>query len=412
MRRVLPLALLCLIAMPADAREKPLPPAYADAMARSVNAFAVDLYGAIRGEGNRFFSPYSVSAAIAMTRAGAGDETADQIDTVLHFPPELGRHQRALRTALTPRQVREYDERGKERKVPAYELNVANALWGQEGFAFQPAYLDALEQDYGAPLFRTDFRQPEQARKAINAWVEKQTRDKIRDIVPRGQPTPDTRLVLANAIYFKGGWTDRFPEGATKERTWHKLDGTKKTSPLMRRIGRSGYTEDDAVQVAELTYRGSDTSMVVILPKAKDGLPAVERSLTTERLTAWLGALRTQKLDLQLPRFEFTYARELSQDLVQLGMTRAFQNGQADFSGITGEAPLFIGPIFHKAFVGVDEEGTEAAAATVIMMPTGAVERPSPPKPFVADHPFLFLIRHRTTGTILFMGRLVEPSNG
>ncbi|MDJ0974881.1 MAG: serpin family protein [Planctomycetota bacterium] len=409
MRRVLPLALLCLLAVPANAREKQLPPRHANAMATSVNAFAVDLFKAMKGDGNLFFSPYSISAALGMTRAGARGETAAEMDAVLHYPESLAIHQRALVDALKPRQIREYDDEGKPKLVPAYELNVANALWGQKGFAFLPDFLETMKTDYRAPLFRIDFQQQELARKTINEWVEKQTKDKIQNIVPPGSPPRNAFLVLANAIYFKGGWIEPFSESRTKHRPWHRLDGSQEKSALMRRVDHFRYTEDDDVQVAELAYRGNDTSMVVILPKKKDGLIAVEKALTAERLATWMGGLRRQRLDLSLPKWKFTYTRELSRVLKKMGMKHALGEGMPDFSGITDQAQLGIGMILHKAYIGVDEEGTEAAAATVIIMPTGAVERPSTPKPFVADHPFLYVIRHRKTGAILFMGRLLDP---
>lgn len=407
MRRLFPFLLLALLPLPAEARAEN-PPETAIKMADSINRFALDVYRSLGRGDNLFFSPYSISSALGMTREGARGETAAEMDRVFHYPAQLAAHQGALAKALRPPLRQEWDAKGKRKKVPAYALNIANALWGQTGLRFHPAFAKALKEEYGAPLHRIDFGDQPAARKAINDWVEKETRDKIKNIVPRGAPPPSTRLVLANAIYFKANWSDKFSKGGTKERPWHKLDGSKSKAKLMRSIDGYGYTEDDDVQVAELPYRGNVTSMVVILPKKKDGLAALEEKLGHEQLKTWIGGLRHRKLDLSLPRWKFTSANELSTTLKGLGMPLAFTPA-ADFSGMTDADRLSIGLVLHKAFIAVDEEGTEAAAATVVMMPTGAIEAPKKPMPFVADHPFVFLIRHRATGAILFMGRLVEP---
>ncbi len=412
--RAVPALALALLATSAPAAAQTDPaPEEARAMGESVTRFSVDLYGQVRATpGNLFFSPYSLSAALAMTREGARGETAAELDRALSFPRALTAAQRELAAALRPREVDEWDDSGQRRRVPAYELDVANALWGQEGLPFLPEFTTILEEHYQAPLQRIDFTRQAEARRRINGWVEERTRQRIKAIVPEGLPTRDTSLALANAIYFKASWDEPFREQATRDAPFH-APGGQVTAPLMRRVAHLSYAEDEAVQVVSLPYRGHDTSMLIVLPRARTGLEAVEGALTAERLTGWVGTLRPVKVDVQLPRFEVTHAFEAAGALQALGARRAFVASQADFSGmLTPPPPLFVGAVLHKAFVAVDEKGTEAAAATVVMMRAGSAARPDQPVPFVADHPFLFLIRHEPTGAVLFMGRLCDPTAG
>lgn len=419
MHRLIPLFLLVLLVVPAvdvrsaGAGEAPGASEGAKMMADSINRFGVDLYKVVgSGDGNLFFSPYSVSAALGMTREGALGETRAQMDKVFHFPDSPAAKQKALADTLKPSQVREYTNDGKNKMVPAYALQVANALWGQEGFSFKPEFLGRLKDDYGAPLYRLDFKQSAKARQVINDWVAKHTKDKIKDIIPEGMPQPDTRLALANAIYFKANWIEKFSKRATKEAPWYRADGTEGKAQLMNRIDSYGYTQDEDVQVAELTYKGRDLSMVVVLPRKKDGLAAIEKDLTNEKISTWIGALKYRRVNMKLPRFKFTTSLDLSSTLPSMGMPNAFSAKLAQFGGMTAEEPLFIGAVLHKAFVGVDEEGTEAAAATVVLMRAGSAPPRDPPVAFTADHPFLFVIRHRKTGAILFMGRVMDPAKG
>lgn len=406
MRSALPFVLVSSLVGPALAQE---PKQEARAAGEATARLAVDLHGALRGEqGNLFFSPYSLSAALAMTREGARGETAAELDRALHFPADLAAAQAALVEALRPREVDEWDERGQRKRVAAYELAVANALWGQEGAPFLEPFTSALAKRYGAPLERLDFRDQAAARRRINGWVEEKTRQRIKDIVPEGLPGPDTRLALANAIHFKAAWLEPFEKHATREAPFHAA-GRDVPAKLMRRVDHLMLAEDDAVQVLSLPYRGHTTSMLVILPRKADGLAAVEAGLTADRLAGWLRAQRRVKVDVRLPRFEVTHALEARDALGKLGVKRAFDPRQADFSGMLATEPLFVGAILHKAFVAVDEAGTEAAAATVVMMEAGAAPRPETPVDFVADRPFLYLIRHEPTGCVLFMGRLASP---
>jgi serpin B len=392
-------------ACPAAAHPKPAPSPAAEAS----NRFALDLYRATsQGQENRFFSPYSVSAALAMTREGAKGATGAEIDKVFHFPTKLTATHSTLREALVPRQIKEWAPEG-QRKVAAYELSVANRLWGQQGVTFQAPFLRLLEQEYKAPFSRLDFKDAAGARKVINGWVAKRTKDRIKDIIKPPHPNPATVLALANAIYFKASWKKPFPERLTAKAPFHLLGGKQVSAKLMRKVEGLGYAEDADAQVVEIGYRGGDTSMVIVVPRKRDGLPALERGLTHAKLSGWLGALRRSDVDLRLPRFQFTTPYDLADTLRKMGMPLAF-SGKADFRGMTTEAPLFIGAVLHKAFVAVDEKGTEAAAATVVLMQKGGKPQRSEPKAVVADHPFLFLIRHRQSGCILFLGRLTDPT--
>lgn len=362
-------------------------------------AFAFDLYGKLGKErGNVFFSPQSVSTALAMTYAGARGETAEQMAKTLHFtlPPER------LHPAMGAT-IRQSPAGSK----PPYELHAANALWGQRGYPFHPDFVGLTRKDYGAGLREVDFEgATEEARGAINQWVEKETREKIKDLVPSGALDTQTRLVLTNAIYFKGTWLKQFERKATREEPFFISAEKKQPVPLMHQNGSFRYLREPDCRVLEMPYTGGDLSMVVLLPERVDGLSALEQSLDAAKLKKYLSALREQKIDVYLPRFRMTCGAELKEALSELGMPRAFSPSQADFGGMVREPkPLFISKVIHKAFVDVNEEGTEAAAATAVVVG----EKSARPEVFRADHPFLFLIRDLRTGSILFMGRVADP---
>ena len=373
-------------------------------------AFAVDLYREVaRRSGNLFLSPYSISAALAMTREGARGTTRAQMDRVLHLPGDQAASSfRDLAALLQPPLVQ--DGQGRQaRQLPAYELQVAGRLWGQRGLGFLPAFLESLRTSFGAGLTEVDFqRAAPAARDAINRWVADATRNRIRDLVPAGQPTSDTRLVLANAIYFKAGWVDEFSKRATVDGPFHKSDGTTVEVRLMRRQDDFTYAEAEGVQLLRMSYRGGELSMLVVLPRARNGLGAVEARLDGATLASWEQAMTRREVRVAFPRFRFTSALDLGAPLQALGMGEVF-TADADLSGMTPAESLFLSDALHKAYVAVDEEGTEAAAATAVISITA---EPNPPEPleFKADHPFLFLIRHRKTGSILFMGRVADPS--
>jgi len=370
-------------------------------VAEGCNRFAFDLYARLKGaEGNLFLSPYSISTALAMTSAGARGETADQMAKVLCLPAS-GEAVHGAYGALQ-NDLNAAGEGG------AFELAVANRLWGQKGYRFLPEFLKLLEADYGAGIETLDFaKETEAARKTINAWVEKQTRDKIKDLLKPGILNEMTRLVLTNAIYFKGKWASEFDKKLTRDEDFFLTPEKKVAAPLMHQTAEFGYFDGGEFQALELPYRGDRLAMVVLLPKAKDGLAALEASLSADKVAGWVGKVRRRKVQVALPRFKTTAEFSLKDTLVAMGMTAAF-GGDADFSGMTGAKDLFISAVVHKAFVDVNEEGTEAAAATGVVMERKS--KPEPPPVFRADHPFLFLIRDTRSGAILFLGRILDPT--
>jgi len=407
------IAAFVLVALPASARTRARVDDINSAISTVTagnNEFALELYAQLRDDpealgqdGNMFFSPYSISTALAMTYAGAGGETAKQMAEVLHFslPSEklhgaFGRLEKQLNAAG---------------KKDDYQLHVANALWGQKDYKFLGEFLKVTKDNYGAGLEEVDFRrETEKARVKINTWVEKQTKDKIKNLIPRGVLGSLTRLVLTNAIYFKGDWKSKFEEKDTKDMPFHVTKEKTKQVPMMYQKGDFRYAENDDLQVLELPYKGDDLSMIVLLPKKVDGLKKQEQSLTGENLNKWLERLHEQEVHVYLPKFKITWGvYDLKKVLRKMGMKDAFSQLRADFSPMTGAKDLYISNILHKAFVAVDEEGSEAAAATaVIMTRTGSSGRHIPT--FRADHPFVFMIRDNRSDSILFMGRVTNPA--
>ncbi len=371
-----------------------------EALVRGNNTFALDLYGELRAqEGNLFFSPFSISTALAMTYGGARGSTAAQMEQVLHFEVTTERLHQAFSQL-----VETLNAQGAKGD---YQLSVANVLWGQQGVGFLKKFLDLTEKHYGAGLRQVDFAAAtEAARRAINAWVEEETQGKIKDLIQPGVLNALTRLVLTNAIYFKGTWAEQFDKKATRDAPFTLATRQQVKVPMMHKTENFGYTEAEDFQALELAYAGDDLSMVIFLPRQVDGLAALEKELSLDNLQSWLGGLRRQTVQVSVPRFTMTSEFRLQEVLKSLGMTDAF-SGAADFSGMTGRRDLFISAVIHKAFVDVNEEGTEAAAATAVVMMRSAA--PRPPVVFRADHPFLFLIRDNASGSILFIGRLVNP---
>jgi serpin B len=369
---------------------------------RGNNAFALDLYARLRSkERNLFCSPYSISTALAMTYAGARGETAAQMARTLHFTLEPGR----LHPAFAGLR-KEIQGAGRKRK---YHLETANRLWGQKGYGFLPDFRKTTETYYGAGLEEVDFiTSLEEARKTINAWVEEQTKDKIKDLLRPRMLTVDTRLVLTNAIYFKAAWMWPFEPKQTREGDFTLAGGKKVKAKLMRGHHHTRYFKGDTFAALELPYEQHDLSMIVLLPNKADGLPALEQRLTAANLAQWLGKLSDHSVDVTLPKFKLTSAFLLEDELAKMGMPIAFTPG-ADFSGMTTRERLFIGHVVHKAFVDVHEAGTEAAAATAVVMFTASAP---PAAAFRADHPFVYLLRDRRTGSILFLGRVTDPSTG
>jgi serpin B len=368
------------------------------------NTFAVELYGQLaRKTGNLFFSPASISTALGMAYAGAAGSTAAEMQKALQFtlpPDRLHPAMGALLNSLNA-------------SHPGYQLRVADALWAQEGEAFLPAYLALTGAHYGAGFHPVDFAKvPDEVRRTINQWIERQTEDKIKDLLQPGVVTTDTRLVLTNAIYFKANWQSQFEKTRTQGEDFHLSASETVRAPLMHREGAYNYFDGGTFQVLEIPYKGAELSMFVFLPKDPGGLPALEQSLTPPELKRWLGELHAEsKVILTLPKFKMTRAFELDKALSAMGMKQAFARGAADFSAMTGKRDLWISAAIHKAYVDVDEEGTEAAAATATTFMTLSMRPPKPePVVFRADHPFLFVIRDNRSRGILFMGRVADPT--
>ena len=367
------------------------------------NAFAIDLYGQLRQQdGNLFFSPASISTAFAMAYAGARGQTATEMAATLHFtlpPDRLHPAMGALLASFNAAHT-------------GYELHVADALWAEKDEAFLPHFLNLTRADYGAGFHPVDFKTaPDAVRATINQWVEQQTANKITNLLGQGSVTPDTRLVLTNAIYFKGDWDEPFRISYTEDEDFHLSATQTVKAPLMFRVGDYNYFDDGTLQALELPYQTGELSMIVFLPNKYDGLPALEKSFTAENAQKWLAQLHyTEKIHVTFPKFKMTDQFELNDTLAALGMKQAFQQSAADFSGMTGGRELFISAAVHKAYISVDEKGTEAAAATGMIMEATAMRDEPPPITFTADHPFLFLIRDNKSGGILFMGRVTDPT--
>jgi serpin B len=387
----------------AVAQNNPSPTPDQVAVVDGSNAFAVDLYAQLRKQnGNLFFSPESISTAFAMAYAGARGTTAAQMAATLHFtlpPDKLHPAMGALLAGLNGPHA-------------GYQLRVADALWAEKDFTFLDDFLKLTSSDYGAGFNRVDFKgAPEAAQATINQWVEEKTEDKIKNLLPAGSITPATRLVLTNAIYFKGDWQSQFDKTLTKDEDFHPSATQTVKAPLMHLTTKLGYFNGGTFQAVDIPYKTGELSMIVLLPNDAGGLPALEQSLTADSAKQWLSQLRPDsKIVLTLPKFKMTQQFQLGGTLSAMGMTQAFERSTADFSGMTGKRDLWISAAIHKAYIDVNEEGTEAAAATAIVMRSMAMARPQPPIVFRADHPFLFLIRDNHSGAILFMGRINDPT--
>jgi serpin B len=383
------------IMSPGQARDGKQAPVKADlqTLVQGNQAFAFDLYGRLREqEGNIVFSPYSISTALAMTYGGARGETAEKMARVLHFVLPADRLHPAFGLLTADLQ--------KEDKGRPYHLHVANALWPQAGSTLVPEFRQLTRRHYAAGLEQLDFSASEAARQTINRWVEEKTRDKIKDLLLPGDLTPATRLVLTNAIYFKATWKNQFPRAKTKDAVFEVTPGDKVSVPMMQHPeGLFAYHEGDGCQWLDLPYQGDRLSMVLLLPQRKGQLADLEKGLTAATLQKGLAKLQMRPGQVYLPRFRITFRTSLLQDLRAMGMPGG------PFSAIVSGEDLLIKNVIHKAFIDVDEVGTEAAAATAVLFG----DRGGKPFTFRADHPFLFLIRDTWTGSILFLGRVTNP---
>jgi len=367
--------------------------------------FALDLYAKVAGQDdNVFFSPFSISEALAMVSAGARGETEAQILKTLHLGEVPGALHPAF-NALDARLMNLGEAPRKETSKP-FQLTIANAIWGQIGDDFKADFIHTLGENYGAGLSTLDFaNSPETARQTINTWVEEKTQERIKDLLAEGAITGETRLVLTNAIYFKASWLATFQQDSTKPGEFTLRDGSKVTTDLMHQQSSFEYAQMDGFQAISLPYDGGDASMLVLLPQ---DLEKFEQSLSPELLKDTVAALEQKTVNLTLPKFEFTVPLTLNKTLQEMGMVDAF--GQAaDFSGMTDDNDIRIDEVIHKAFVSVDESGTEAAAATAITMRTTSM--PIDPVKFSADKPFIFVIRDNKSQSLLFVGRLANPTH-
>lgn len=375
------------------------------ALASDQNAFALDLFKRLPKDDNLFFSPFSLTSALTMVYAGARHDTAAEM-------------RKALRISLLDEPLHAaYADQTRMTNAPGkpYALSVANALWGRQGFRFEDAYLALLNKNYGAVLTALDFKDAQGSSEKVNAWVASRTNDKIKSIVSPATFNDDLRLILTNAIYFKGNWLDEFDKKYTQREPFY-APGGQTQAELMHRKGDYRYAEDPQLQVLGMPYKGKELSMVVLLPKSKDGLPALEAALTKDKLDAHVAALKEGEVIVTFPKFKLETGYSLADTLKSMGMTLAFArcgavSSCADFSGILDpeQDKLSIDFVAHKAFVEVNEEGTEAAAATSVEM-FGPTSLPPPVPVFRADHPFIFLIRDDRSGAVLFLGRFSKPS--
>lgn len=365
--------------------------------------FAVDLYGKLRTqEGNLFYSPASISTAMSMAYAGARGETGEQMAEGMHFTLS----QEELHPAVSAL-MKDLASRDGEAEGERFRLHMVNALWGQEGYAFQQPFLNRMNRYYDAGLREVNYAADvETARRTINAWVAEQTEDRIEGLIPEGVLNDLTQLVLTNAVYFNAAWAQPFDEEMTADGAFTLRDGTEVSVPMMQQAADFRYAEMNGFQAVELPYRGGDFSMLVLLPEHGE-FGEFEEGFSLDTIDDTLSELRVKNLALRMPVFETSSAFDLSKPLGSLGIVDAFTM-DADFSGMDGTTELFISAVLHKAFVSVDEAGTEAAAATAVVMQLKAVMQP--PVEVSVDRPFVFLIRDNQSGTILFMGRILDPT--
>ena len=368
------------------------------------NAFGLDLYQTLRSQdGNLILSPFSVSLALAMTYAGARGETETQMADVLNFGPQDQVHNtfNALDLALEESPI------GLDKDQEPMQLSIANSMWAEQTFTFLPDFLDTLSVNYGAGIQLMDFiNSPDPSRKIINQWVSDETKDKINNLLPENSITSDTKMVLVNAIYFKADWLSPFDANDTYDSTFKLLDGSEVTVPMMGQQLYIPYFVGDGYAVAELPYAGESAVMTLLVPD-EGRFEEIEAQVDGAMFNEALANLAPADVTLRMPKFEFESPFNLSDALIEMGMPLAFDENRADFSGMTDQQDLYIGNVIHKAFVAVDEKGTEAAAATAVVMEGATAMMPE--NVLTIDRPFLFFIRDVETGQILFIGRVLNP---
>jgi len=403
---------------------KPMPTIAAD----SINRLGLELYRAQlpeAGPSGVLLSPYSISTALAMTYCGAEGETRAEMQRVLHFPADPGLTSgsfealaRQLTDVVRLSQQRVESLRRDGGDETPMQLNVANRLFVQNGYALRDAFVSRLRERFDAAPEQLDFRRNSAAaREHINAWVAQKTQDRIHDLLPAGQPSPDARVVLVNALYLKAAWENEFYAGATQSEPFHLPGGTRADVPTMRTTRSLGYEKRDGYSVVTVPYQTGRLQFVLVVPDAADGLAAVERTLTAENLASWK-RLHATKVALHLPSFKLAPPTlSLARALKSLGLKSAFDRprGSANFDGMaprTPDAYFYIGEVFHRTWLSLDEHGTEATAATAVVMLAGtsvSLHPEPPPVEVRADRPFLFAIQHVDSGACLFLGRVMDP---
>lgn len=367
-----------------------------DATVEASNRFAFELYNRYSlGDGNILYSPYSISTALSMVYEGAGGETADEMADVFHFIEEPSSRREEMARLYGSLNGASWE----------YELHTANALWMQEDYPILEDYIDTIMSYYGGEANSLDFGASEEARLTINSWVEEETNDRIKDLFPPDSISPEAVLVLTNAIYFKDEWLTEFNEADTSRDTFNVAPMESVEVDMMSLKGmRFNYTKTDELQVLELPYTGGDVSMTLILPN-EDNIAEVESNLSYDEFNALTQGMEESLVDVYLPRFKLETKYFMREDLIEMGMPLAF-TPCANLTGISEEGGLYIDKVIHQAFIEVDEKGTEAAAATGVVILKSSVDTTDV---FRADHPFIFVLQDRVTGAILFMGRVTTP---
>ena len=390
MKTLLALAILCLLGIYgcSSPHSNYLPTNQSMAVAAANNQFAFEFYNQLDKDQNMFFSPYSISSAFGMVYEGAKGQTAEELKQVFHFPDDNKAGYSEMFNALNGN--------------GAYTLEVANALWVQKDFSLLDSYQNTIKIDYHGTATNLDFANTEASRQTINSWVEQHTSNKIQNLIGEGMLTDQTKLVLTNAIYFKGAWAQAFEAKLTTDADFKRESGQSEKVKMMHLYGKHfNYTQNDDLQMIELPYKGDEISMVILLPK-KD-ISSIQSYLNPDSLSSLQSGMGSTEINVFLPRFKFKTSYELNDPLIKMGMKTAFTSA-ADLSGVDGRQDLMLSFAVHQAYVEVNEEGTVAAAATAIGDTATGI-----PKQFNANHPFVFLIRQKATGNILFMGRVNDP---
>ncbi|MBU4486972.1 MAG: serpin family protein [Candidatus Delongbacteria bacterium] len=366
------------------------------------NIFMMNAYKLLtEKDDNIFISPYSITSALAMTYAGSANKTETEMGKALKFTGNsINFHENFGKITQS---INEISKKGN------IELTVANSLWLADGYKFLDEFLRINKTFYKTETTNLNFAESEKSRKIINDWVSEKTKDKIKDLIPKGILDALTKLVLTNAVYFKAEWAEQFKKSGTKESEFYTSADNSVKAELMNLKHNFNYMENMELQFIEMPYKGNEASMYILLPKERDGLRDIEKKITYQDIIKYTESLQTKKVDVFFPKFKMSLSYELRELMGKLGMKEAF-NKKADFSKMTGKTDLYISAIIHKTFIAVDETGTEAAAATAVVMRMKSA-MPNPDfATFRADHPFFYFIKEKVNGTILFAGRVVDPS--